>query len=546
MSIMIACQQVQQYYGAQQVLSSVTLEIHSGRKIGLIGLNGAGKTTLFRLLSGQERPYQGELHIQKGARVGYLAQVPDYAEGTTVMDILRESFHHLLQLQQRMEELTLRMSDADQSPEQMDKTLREYGEALDRFEDQGGYEMSARIDAIAAGLGIPQSRYDESVNRLSGGEKTRVALAALLLTNPDILLLDEPTNHLDMDAVVWLEQFISGSNATVVVISHDRYFLDKVVQEIIELEDGEATAYPMNYSAYREEKQRRLINQYENYQDQQKEIKRIKESIKRLIDWGNRSNPPNPGFHRRAASMQKALDRMEKVKRPVMERAQIDLEWKQKGRSGERVLVLDQVWKSYGDKALLQESSALLRYGEHAVIIGGNGAGKTTLLRMILGQEAPDAGTLRLGSRADTGYLAQEAAPPDAGETVLEWFKLHARMEEGAARGQLAKFLFYGPDVFKKVSGLSGGEWSRLRLAILMHQRPNLLILDEPTNHLDISSREALEEALEEFPGTILAVSHDRYFINRIAGQIWSLGEGELKVTLGNYEDYQQEIQKNS
>ncbi|WP_411344107.1 ribosomal protection-like ABC-F family protein [Paenibacillus sp. WLX1005] len=541
MSIMIACQQVQQYYGAQQVLSSVTLEIHSGRKIGLIGLNGAGKTTLFRLLSGQERPYQGELHIQKGARVGYLAQVPDYAAGTTVMDVLRASFHHLLQLQQRMEELTIRMSDTNQSPEQMDKTLREYGEALDRFEDQGGYEMSARIDAIAAGLRIPQSRYDETVDILSGGEKTRVALAALLLTNPDILLLDEPTNHLDMDAVVWLEQFISGSNATVVVISHDRYFLDKVVQEIIELEDGEATSYPMNYSAYREEKQRRLINQYENYQDQQKEIKRIKESIKRLIDWGNRSNPPNPGFHRRAASMQKALDRMEKVKRPVMERAQIDLEWRQQGRSGERVLVLDQVWKSYGDKALLQESSALLRYGEHAVIIGGNGAGKTTLLRMILGQEEADAGTLRLGSRTDTGYLAQEAAPPNAGETVLEWFKLHARMEEGAARGQLAKFLFYGPDVFQKVSGLSGGEWSRLRLAILMHQRPNLLILDEPTNHLDISSREALEEALEEFPGTILAVSHDRYFINRIAGQIWSLGDGELKVSLGNYEDYQEQ-----
>lgn len=539
MSIMIACQQVQQYYGAQQVLSSVTLEIHSGRKIGLIGLNGAGKTTLFRLLSGQERPYQGELHIQKGARVGYLAQVPDYADGMTVMDVLRASFHHLLQLQQRMEELTIRMSDTNQSPEQMDKTLREYGEALDRFEDQGGYEMSARIDAIAAGLGIPQSRYDETVDILSGGEKTRVALAALLLTNPDILLLDEPTNHLDMDAVVWLEQFISGSNATVVVISHDRYFLDKVVQEIIELEDGEATSYPMNYSAYREEKQRRLINQYENYQDQQKEIKRIKESIKRLIDWGNRSNPPNPGFHRRAASMQKALDRMEKVKRPVMERAQIDLEWRQQGRSGERVLVLDQVWKSYGDKSLLQESSALLRYGEHAVIIGGNGAGKTTLLRMILGQEEADAGTLRLGSRTDTGYLAQEAAPPNAGETVLEWFKLHARMEEGAARGQLAKFLFYGPDVFQKVSGLSGGEWSRLRLAILMHQRPNLLILDEPTNHLDISSREALEEALEEFPGTLLAVSHDRYFINRIAGQIWSLGDGELKVSLGNYEDYQ-------
>ncbi len=538
MSIMIACHQVQQYYGAQQVLSSVTLEIHSGRKVGLIGMNGAGKTTLFRLLSGQERPYQGNVHIQKGARVGYLAQVPDYAAGTTVMTILRSSFSDLLALQERMEQLALRMSDADQSEQALDKAIRDYGDALERFEQAGGYEMSARIDSIANGLGIPAKYYDEPVDKLSGGEKTRVALAAMLLTNPDILLLDEPTNHLDMEAVVWLENFIAHSSATVVVISHDRYFLDRIVQEIIELEDGEATAYPMNYSAYRDEKQRRLVRQFEDYQEQQKEIKRIKESIKRLIDWGNRSNPPNPGFHRRAASMQKALDRMEKVKRPVMDQARMDLEWRQKGRSGERVLVLEQVWKSHGERMLLQEASALLRYGEHATIIGGNGAGKTTLLRMILGEDQTDAGTIRIGSRADVGYLAQEAAPPHAGETVLEWFKVHARMEEGAARGQLAKFLFYGPDVFKKVSGLSGGEWSRLRLAILMHQRPNLLILDEPTNHLDISAREALEEALEEFPGTILAVSHDRYFINRIAEQVWNLQDGELKVTIGNYEDY--------
>ncbi|WP_046212753.1 ribosomal protection-like ABC-F family protein [Paenibacillus wulumuqiensis] len=538
MSIMIACQQVQQYYGAEQVLSSVTLEIHSGRKIGLIGLNGAGKTTLFRMLSGLERPYQGSLHIQKGARIGYLAQVPEYTGDTTILDVLRGSFRELLDLQQHMEQLTVQMGDSSLSAPQLERVLKQYGEALDRFEQEGGYEMSARIDAVSNGLGISPERHQERFHALSGGEKTKVCLAALLLTRPEILLLDEPTNHLDMDAVVWLEQFITGSSATVVIISHDRYFLDKVVQEIIELEDGEATSYPMNYSAYREEKQRRLVRQFEDYQDQQKEIKRIQESIKRLIEWGNRSNPPSPAFHRRAASMQKALDRMQKVKRPVMDRAQMELDLRQRERSGERVLVLDQVWKAYGDRILLQEASALLRYGENAAIIGGNGAGKTTLLRMILGQEEPDAGSLTLGSRTDVGYLAQEAAPPDRGETVLEWFKLEARMEEGQARGQLAKFLFYGPDVFKKVSGLSGGEWSRLRLAILMHQRPNLLILDEPTNHLDISSREALEEALEEFPGTILTVSHDRYFINRIAGQIWSLEDGELKVTLGNYEDY--------
>ncbi|MDQ1236048.1 ATP-binding cassette subfamily F protein 3 [Paenibacillus sp. SORGH_AS306] len=540
MSIMIACQQVQQYYGAEHVLTGVTFEIHSGAKVGLIGVNGAGKTTLFRILSGQDKPFQGEVHIQKGSRVGYLQQMPVYDPHITILEVLQESFAHLTQLQERMEQLSIQMADEHLDEKQMQRVLQQYGEALDTFERGGGYEMSATIDRIANGLGIPAEHYDRLFEGLSGGEKTKVGLARLLLTDPDILLLDEPTNHLDMDAVVWLEQFISQSPATVIVISHDRYFLDKVVHQIVELEDGEATTYPMSYSAYREEKQRRLVRQFEDYKDQQKEIKRIKESIKRLIEWGNRSNPPNPSFHRKAASMQKALDRMEKVKRPIMDRAQMEMDLKQKDRSGDRVLVLDQVNKCYGDKVLLHQASALLRYGENAAIIGGNGAGKTTLLRMILQQEPIDSGTLTLGSRTEVGYLAQEAAPPDLGETVLQWFKLAAKMEEGEARGQLAKFLFYGSDVFKKVSGLSGGEWSRLRLAILMHERPNLLILDEPTNHLDISAREALEEALEEFPGTILTVSHDRYFINRIAGQIWSLDGGMLSVNMGNYEDWRE------
>lgn len=542
MSIMIACQQVQQYYGAEHVLTEVTFEILSGAKVGLIGMNGAGKTTLFRILSGQDKPFQGEVHIQKGSRVGYLQQMPVYDPHITILEVLQESFAHLTQLQERMEQLSIQMADEHLDENQMQRVLQQYGEALDTFERGGGYEMSATIDRIANGLGIPAEHYDRLFEGLSGGEKTKVGLARLLLTDPDILLLDEPTNHLDMDEVVWLEQFISQSPATVIVISHDRYFFDKVVHQIVELEDGEATTYPMSYSAYREEKQRRLVRQFEDYKDQQKEIKRIKESIKRLIEWGNRSNPPNPSFHRKAASMQKALDRMEKVKRPIMDRAQMELDLKQKDRSGDRVLVLDQVNKRYGEKVLLDQASALLRYGENAAIIGGNGAGKTTLLRMILQQEPIDSGTLTLGSRTEVGYLAQEAAPPDLGETVLQWFKLAAKMEEGEARGQLAKFLFYGSDVFKKVSGLSGGEWSRLRLAILMHERPNLLILDEPTNHLDISAREALEEALEEFPGTILTVSHDRYFINRIAGQIWSLDGGMLSVNMGNYEDWKEKI----
>ncbi|CAM4236809.1 ABC transporter ATP-binding protein [Saccharibacillus endophyticus] len=537
--LMIGCHQVKKFYGAQEVLSEVSFDVYDGEKVGLLGGNGAGKSTLFRLLSGSETPDEGTVSLRRGAKVGVLDQIPDYGL-RSVGEVLLDVFAHVLALQDRQRELETEMGSAEGAA--LDRLLREYGEAQEAFERAGGYEIPAKIDAVASGLGIPAEQRARPFAELSGGEKTKVSLAALLLGEADLLLLDEPTNHLDMEAAAWLEGFIRESPATIIVVSHDRYFLTQTVEKVIELEDGEATAYPCGYAQYREEKEARLLRQFEEYKEQQKVIKQMKEAIKRLIEWGKQGD--NPKFFRKAASMQKALDRMEKVKRPVLEQASIGLALETDGRTGEDVLTLEGVHKAYGRRVLLREAHGLLRYGERAVLIGGNGAGKTTLMRMVLGQEEPDEGELRLGSRVRVGYLAQEEAPPEDRTSVLDYYKEHAAMEEGESRGRLAKFLFYGKDVFKPVAGLSGGEWSRLRLAVLMRQKPNLLLLDEPTNHLDIASREALEEALEEYDGTILAVSHDRFFINRIARRVWALEAGELRATLGGYDEYREERKK--
>lgn len=537
--LMINCYQVKKFYGAREVLSEVSFDIYEGEKVGLLGGNGAGKSTLFRLLSGAEPPDEGSVSLRRGARIGLLDQMPDYGE-RSVGDVLLDVFASALALQTKLRELETAMSASEGAA--LERLLLEYGEAQEVFERGGGYEIPAKIDKVAFGLGISLQQRQRPFAELSGGEKTKVALAALLLEEADLLLLDEPTNHLDMEAAAWLESFIRDSSSTIVVVSHDRYFLTQTVEKVVELEDGEATVYPCGYLQYREEKEARMLRQFEDYKEQQKVMKQMKEAIKRFIEWGKQGD--NPKFFRKAASMQKSLDRMEKVKRPVLEHVSIGLALETDGRTGEDVLTLEALRKSFGDRVLLRGADALLRYGENAVLVGGNGAGKTTLMRMILGLESPDAGELRLGSRVRLGYLAQEESPPADRTSVLDYYKEQAAMEEGEARGRLAKFLFYGKDVFKPVAGLSGGEWSRLRLAVLMRQKPNLLLLDEPTNHLDIASREALEEALEEYDGTILAVSHDRFFINRIARRVWALEGGELHVTLGGYDDYRAERQK--
>ncbi|NOU79521.1 ABC-F type ribosomal protection protein [Paenibacillus sp. LMG 31459] len=539
--MIISCQNVQKYHGAQLVLENITFDIRQGEKIGLIGRNGCGKTTLFHLLSGEERPDQGQISIRRNSVIGLLAQIQEASDDETVYAVLQRSFVEPLQWQRRLRELeqTMSASGASDDEQAWNRLLKEYGNLQEKFEAAGGYEIESSISRIATGLGIGSGQYDRRFSSLSGGEKTKVGLAELLLRRPDILLLDEPTNHLDMDAIEWLEQFLQSYDGTVLAISHDRYFLDAVVKKVIEIEDGEAFTFHTNYSGYQVEKEARLLQQFADYQEQQKKIKQMQESIKRLIEWG-KLNPQNVSFPRRAASMQKALDRMVRVKRPVLERKSMDLQLEQDDRTGNQVVILDQISKAFGERKLFSAASDILRYGETTALIGGNGAGKSTLLRIILGQEAPDSGSCTLASRAVVGYLAQEAVPEENGQSVLRYFREEAGLEEGEARGQLARFLFYGSDVFKNITNLSGGEWTRLRFAVLMHRRPNLLILDEPTNHLDIDSREALEEALEEFPGTVLAVSHDRYFINRCFAKLWNINSGQFSSFSGNYEYYKE------
>lgn len=540
--MMIQCQHIRKYYGANLVLSDVSLEIKKGDKVGLIGRNGTGKTTLMSLINGSDQPDGGTLSTARGARIASLAQIPRFEETKTVYEVLHTAFENLLEMQQEMVRLEEAMSGVSTSS--MNEMLQRYGQLQEQFQLRGGYEMESSILRVANGLGISKEQLEQPVHSLSGGEKTKVGLAIILLGEPDLLLLDEPTNHLDMSAILWLEQFLVGFAGTVVAISHDRYFLDTVVNKIIEIEDGEAYTYHSNYSDYKVEKERLLLQQFADYQEQQKKIKKMKETIKQLIEWGNRSNPPNPGFHRRAASMQKALDRMTKLKRPILERKAIDLKLSLEDRTGKDALVLQNVSKSYGDRTLFHPITYTLQYGGKAIIIGPNGAGKTTLFKSILGEVPLTEGEIKLGSRVKLGYLAQEEAPPTESLTVLQMYCMEVAMEQGEARNELAKFLFYGADVFKQVRSLSGGEWTRLRLAILMQQRPNLLLLDEPTNHLDIDSREALEEALLDYSGSLLAISHDRYFINKIGNQVWALEQKKLIVTHGNYNDYEHEAAK--
>ncbi|WNR44038.1 ribosomal protection-like ABC-F family protein [Paenibacillus roseipurpureus] len=533
-------QNIKKYHGAQLVLENVTFEIHQGERVGLVGRNGSGKSTLLRLISKMEKPDEGQLTVRKDTGIGYLAQIPTTWESFTVYDVLAASFQKLLACRSTMRELEGEMASPAvlNDEKQMDQLLKRYAQLQERFEREGGYELDARIDQVANGLRIAKGMYERDFASLSGGEKTKITLASQLIGKPDLLLLDEPTNHLDLAGVEWLEEYLKHYDGACIIVSHDRYFLDLVVTKIVELEDGESTTYHSSYSGYVKEKEVRLLQQFAEYQEQQKVIKKMKETIKQLIEWGRIGG--NEKFFRRAFSMQKALDRMEKLKRPVLDPKAADFDLKPEDRSGRRVLHFENVTKQYGDKLLLGQANGSIEYGEKVMIVGHNGSGKTTLLKMLLGDVQPDGGELELGARVDIGYLAQQAYPADDKKSVLAYFCEEAKLEEGEARGRLAAYLFYGADVFKSVSSLSGGEWTRLRLALLVLRKPNLLILDEPTNHMDIASREALEDALEEFPGTVLAVTHDRYFMNRLARKIWELDKGKITVYLGNFDAYKE------
>ncbi|WP_368905368.1 ribosomal protection-like ABC-F family protein [Bacillus wiedmannii] len=519
-------------FGGNIIFENISLEIKNGERVGLVGRNGSGKTTIFQLLTGMESLDVGAIHMKKGTRIGHVAQIPKFDEGMTVYDVLSSAFKAEKELEREMRTLEKNMAE-EQETFALQKLMERYGVIQEKFAFLGGYEIEANMMKVANGLQVTEL-FPRSFLELSGGEQTKVSLAYMLLQKPDLLLLDEPTNHLDLFAVEWLEQFLKEYNGTVMVISHDRYFLDEVVTKIFDLEDGEIHVYHTNYSQFVEEKEERLLQEFQAYQEQQKKIKKMKEAIKRLREWANQANPPNEGLHKRARSMERALERIEKLKKPILERKQMGLQFEGQERSGKDVVVMKEVSKGFADHPLFNEANLHVRFQERVAIVGRNGTGKTTLLKLLLEEIEPDVGEIRIGSSVKIGYLSQHAYG-NMKSNVLEAFREYVAVTEGEARHILAKFLFYGPAVFKKVTQLSGGEKMRLRLAQLMYQDINFLILDEPTNHLDIESREVLEEALEQYNGTILAVSHDRYFLNKLFEKTYWIDEHKLFEFAGDY-----------
>lgn len=519
-------------FGGNIIFENISLEIKNGERVGLVGRNGSGKTTIFQLLTGMESLDAGAIHMKKGTCIGHVAQIPKFDEDMTVYDVLSSAFKAEKELEREMRTLEKNMAEERESSA-LQKLMERYGVIQEKFAFLGGYEIEANLMKVANGLQVTEL-FPRSFLELSGGEQTKISLAYMLLQKPDLLLLDEPTNHLDLFAVEWLEQFLKEYNGTVMVISHDRYFLDEVVTKIFDLEDGEIHVYYTNYSQFVEEKEERLLQEFQAYQEQQKKIKKMKEAIKRLREWANQANPPNEGLHKRARSMERALERIEKLKKPILERKQMGLQFEGQERSGKDVVVMKEVSKGFAGHLLFNEASLHVRFQERAAIVGRNGTGKTTLLKLLLEEIEPDAGEIRIGSSVKIGYLSQHAYG-NVKSNVLEAFREYVAVTEGEARHILAKFLFYGPAVFKKVTQLSGGEKMRLRLAQLMYQDINFLILDEPTNHLDIESREVLEEALEQYNGTILAVSHDRYFLNKLFEKTYWIDERKLFEFAGNY-----------
>ncbi|PEI73544.1 ribosomal protection-like ABC-F family protein [Bacillus wiedmannii] len=519
-------------FGGNIIFENISLEIKNGERVGLVGRNGSGKTTIFQLLNGMESLDAGAIHMKKGTRIGHVAQIPKFDEGMTVYDVLSSAFKTEKELEREMRALEKDMAE-EREPSALQKLMERYGVIQEKFAFLGGYEIEANLMKVANGLQVTEL-FPRPFLELSGGEQTKVSLAYMLLQKPDLLLLDEPTNHLDLFAVEWLEQFLKEYNGTVMVISHDRYFLDEVVTKIFDLEDGEIHVYHTNYSQFVDEKEERLLQEFQAYQEQQKKIKKMKEAIKRLREWANQANPPNEGLHKRARSMERALERIEKLKKPILERKQMGLQFEGQERSGKDVVVMKEVSKGFAGHPLFNEANLHVRFQERAAIVGRNGTGKTTLLKLLLEEIKPDAGEIRIGSSVKIGYLSQHAYG-NMKSNVLEAFREYVAVTEGEARHILAKFLFYGPAVFKKVTQLSGGEKMRLRLAQLMYQDINFLILDEPTNHLDIESREVLEEALEQYNGTILAVSHDRYFLNKLFEKTYWIDEHKLFEFAGNY-----------
>ena len=519
---------VKSFDADDNILDGLTFDVQAGERVGIMGRNGAGKTTLFRILTGEIGYDSGEVIFAPGKKVGLISQIPKYPAGYTVEQVLRTAFAGLEKLKRQLSELEAQMG-AHPSRE----VLTQYDALMDRFTTGGGYETEVDLQKVVNGLNIPPEMRQREFTMLSGGEKTRVNLARLLLEKTDILLLDEPTNHLDMKSVEWLEEYILRFKGTVLTISHDRYFLDRIVQRIVELRGGKAEFYTGNYSAYVVEKQARFDLQLKQYEQEQAKLKQLGYTVERMKGWGIN----NRSLYRRAMSIQHRMERIEKTERPVTEK-QLKLRFEEKDFFGDEVFTIRDLGKSFEDKTLFDHVELEVKGGERIALLGDNGTGKSTFLKILLGETLADHGKIKFGPTVKTAYLPQIIHFDHPERTLYDTMLYEKNCTPQVARDRLGAFLFQGEDVFKTVANLSGGEQSRLRLCMLMDEKINLLILDEPTNHLDIASREWIEAAVEDYEGTLLFVSHDRYFVDRFATRIWVLEDGTIQDYPCGYEKY--------
>ncbi len=530
--IILSAQHIAKSFGVNAVLRDVSLTVQQGDRIGLVGVNGCGKSTLMRILAGLDAQDGGEISLVRGLRVGYLAQQNMVTSGETVWNELQKVYEQVFAMEKKLRELEDEMAHAHTDAQRFAQLSADYDRLTQRFEEADGYSWKSMVSGVLNGLGFKPAQYDQCVDSLSGGEQTRLCLARLLLQKPDLLLLDEPTNHLDMETLQWLENYLAAYKGSVLVISHDRYFLDHVCTGIVEILMGSSEQYNGNYTRYIAQRQERFESRMRAYEIQQKEIERQQAIIARYRMFNREKSI------RAAESREKALDRMEKLEKPVDERA-IRFSFEARRRTGEDVLQLTEMSKSFGEKHLFHDLTLRVRAGDRVALIGPNGVGKSTLIKIIVGEEQPDTGFIRYGSNVDIGYYDQHQSTLHADKTVLDeiWDRF-PQMEQSNVRGALGMFLFTGDDVFKPIHTLSGGEKGRVALTALMLRKDNLLLLDEPTNHLDMDSREVLEDALADFGGTIITVSHDRYFINRIANRIIEMQPDGVTEYIGNYDDY--------
>ena len=513
----------------KKILDGLSFTVNSGEHIGILGPNGCGKTTLFRILCGELRPDEGEAVVAPGKRIGLISQIPVFPAGWTTEDVLRDAQRRLYTISARLDELSAQM-EHDDSP----SLLREYDTLSDDFRRLGGWEMDSERSRVANGLEITPAMRSQPFDTLSGGERTRVNLARLILEDTDILLLDEPTNHLDLHATEWLEDYILHFRGTVLSISHDRYFLDVAAQRCIEIVDGRAEFYSGNYSFFVEERQRRFEEKLKQYEKDQAKIEQLKRAADKLHLWAFMGNDK---LHKRAFSMEKRIERLSQSEKPT-EARKLSVKFREREFSGDEVIVADGLEKGFNGRVLFSGVSLEVTGGERIALIGDNGSGKTSFLKLLMGEETPDAGYIYRGPAIRTAYLPQIVRFTDESRTMLDTMLWDCRVQPQEARDRLAAFGFRGEDVFKRVSTLSGGEKSRLRLCMLMGGQINLLVLDEPTNHLDIASREWMEDALSDYEQTLLFVSHDRYFIEKFATRIWTLENGQFSDFRGPWREY--------